>query len=347
MLIDSVDATASGFIYLDKGQWNNEPLVDSETYCYRVMTRGGYGNPKIIEPLNNFSQIICAQPGDTIPPCKPLPPIRNTLDYVDCQDYFTKYCDQDTYSNVIMWNASIDASCRKDVRGYHVYASSTQGGEFTLIAENVRDTFYIDNDLLSFARCYKIAAVDLSGNVGELSDELCIDNCPYYELPNVFTPNGDNVNDLFSAYSIRGFDCGEGDCIPAELRLKCARFVEHVTFTVYNRWGQEVYSQVSRVGNDAQSIYIDWNGRDAARQELSSGVYYYVAEVTFDTIDPANQHPNLEGLGPFDPLILQIATVNQFMVCCRPSTHIIRRYFTWAVSRLTDIASFTSIQFSL
>jgi hypothetical protein len=295
ILIDSVDANASGFVYLDEGQWNKTPLVENETYCYRIMTRGGYGNPKIPQPLNNFSQIICAQPGDTIPPCKPSPPIRNTLDFVDCQDYYTKYCDRESFSNVIMWNAPGDASCRRDIRGYQVYASSRKGGEFTLVAENVRDTFFIDNNLVSFARCYKIAAVDVSGNVGELSDELCIDNCPYYELPNVFTPNGDQINDEFSAYSIRGFDCGEGDCIPAELRLKCARFVESVSFTVYNRWGQEVYSQFARIGNDAQSIYLDWNGKDFSRQDLSSGVYYYVAEVTFDSIDPSNSTQMLKG----------------------------------------------------
>ena len=295
ILIDSVNVNASGFVYLDQGQWNSTPLVDNETYCYRIMTRGGYGNPKIHQPLNNFSQIICAQPGDTIPPCKPSPPIRNTLDYVDCQDYFTKYCDKESFSNVIMWNAPGDAACRRDIRGYNVYAAATKGAEFTLIADNVRDTFYIDNNLLSFARCYKISAVDVSGNVGEPSDELCIDNCPYYELPNVFTPNGDNVNDEFSAYSIRGFDCGEGDCIPAELRLKCARFVKSVTFTVYNRWGQEVYTQLGRINNDAQSIYIDWNGKDANRQDLTSGVYYYIAEVTFDTVDPSTGSQTLKG----------------------------------------------------
>ena len=103
------------------------------------------------------------------------------------------------------------------------------------------------------------------------------------------------MNDQFSAYSIRAFDCGEGDCVPAELRLKCARFVKSVTFTVYNRWGQEVFTQFARVGNEAQSIYIDWNGRDANRQDLSSGVYYYVAEVTFDSVDPDNDTQLLKG----------------------------------------------------
>ncbi len=136
----------------------------------------------------------------------------------------------------------------------------------------------------------------MSGNIGELSEELCIDNCPYYELPNVFTPNEDDYNDLFSAYSLRGFDCGEeGDCIPAEIKLKCARFVQSVTFTVYNRWGQEVFEYFGRVGSETNSIYIDWNGQDEKGLDLSSGIYYFVAGVVFDSVDPSNNTKNIKG----------------------------------------------------
>jgi hypothetical protein len=296
MLIDSVDVSASGFFYLDEGQWNGVDLVDNEVYCYRVMTRGGYGNPKIAQPLKNFSQIICAQPGDTIPPCKLEPPARSTLDFVDCNEYYEKFCGKDNYSNIIFWTRSDDFECRNDIRGYNIYAASKKGDEFQLLAENVRDTFYIDNNLLSFARCYKIAAVDRSGNEGELSEQLCIDNCPYYELPNVFTPNNDGYNDEFSAFSIRGFNCGEeGDCIPAELKMKCARFVQTVIFKVYNRWGQEVYTYDGRIGSEVNSIYIDWNGKDDNGSELASGVYYFVAEVTFDSVDPSSNTKKIKG----------------------------------------------------
>ncbi len=296
VLIDSVDVGTSGFVYLDEGQYNKTPLVDNEIYCYRVMTRGGYGNPEIAEPLKNFSQIICAQPGDTIPPCKLEPPLRSTVDFVDCDDYYRKFCQRDTYSNTIYWRRPKDSGCGNDIRGYHIYAASQKGNDFQLIAENVRDTFYVDNNLLSFARCYKVAAVDQSGNVGELSDEICIDNCPYYELPNVFTPNDDSYNDTFSAYSIRGFNCGEeGDCIPAELKLKCARFVESVKFSVYNRWGQEVYTYEGNIRNEVNTIYIDWNGKDNSGVALTSAVYYFIAEVTFDLVDPANRTKKIKG----------------------------------------------------
>lgn len=297
VLIDEVDVSTSGFIYLDEGQSNGVPLGDNEVYCYQVRTRGGYGNPKIGEPLENLSQIMCAQPGDSIPPCKLEPPIRSTLDYVDCNDYYEKYCQIDQYSNTIFWARAADSDCRNDIRGYNVYAASRIGDDFSLIAENVRDTFYIDDNLLSFARCYKVAAVDRSGNVGELSDQICIDNCPYYELPNVFTPNNDELNDDFSAFSLRGFDCGEeGNCVvPDQIKFKCARFVQSVKFKVFNRWGQEVFDYEGRIGSETNTIYIDWNGRDENGVDLSTGIYYYVADVTFDSVDPNNNTKSIKG----------------------------------------------------
>lgn len=293
VLIDSVDANAGGFSYTDEGQHGE--LVDGQTYCYRIMTRGGYGNPHIREPLENYSQIICAQPGDTIPPCKPGPPERSTADYIDCDDYFSKYCSRDNYRNVIFWNRPENAACRADIASFNVYAASTRGDSVFLLATNVRDTFYIDSNLASYARCYKIAAVDRSGNVGPLSDELCIDNCPYYELPNVFTPNTDGYNDLFSAYSIREYESCEECVVPELLRLKCARFVQSVHFKVYNRWGQEVYTYTGKVGNEVNNIYIDWNGRDKGGSELTPAVYYYIAEVTFDSVDPASRVKTFKG----------------------------------------------------
>ena len=65
VLLDSVNVSQRGFLYLDEG------LVDTQEYCYYVTTRGTYGNDKIMEPLVNDSQIACAQPNDTISPCPP------------------------------------------------------------------------------------------------------------------------------------------------------------------------------------------------------------------------------------------------------------------------------------
>ena len=300
VLIDSVNVNEKMFHYTDSGQYNNTPLKETEIYCYRVMTKGVYGNPKIKEPLKNFSQIICAQPNDDEAPCAPAFAVE--LKGIDCKEYLEdNVCGQNVFSNVIFWNRPLDPVCRADVKSYNIYVANTLSDTFSIespYAMDVRDTFFIDSNLPSFARCYKIAAVDRSGNISKLSETFCFDNCPNYELPNVFTPNGDDCNELFSAFSDRAIIdettgsplCGEID--EEEQKLKCARFVEKVDFVVFNRWGKEVYSYQS---GGERSIYIDWDGRDNNSKELSTGVYYYSADVTFNVVDPAQKKKTIKG----------------------------------------------------
>jgi hypothetical protein len=289
-LLTSVNVLENGLAYIDEG------LDDNTVYCYRVMTRGSYGNPEINRPQENYSQIICAQPKDDVVPCKP----ELNVQIIDCEQFLEEeVCNFNTFSNTLFWNRPEDEACRADTRSYNIYASNTVGGEFTLLASNVRDTFYIDENLVSFARCYRISAVDRSGNESELSDPVCNDNCPYYELPNIFTPNGDGYNDLFSAFNVRDYlNCGNGEegCqIPDNLKGRCARFVLQVNLKVYNRWGTEVYQYLGRENDELSTIYIDWDGKDNNRNPLSSGVYYYLAEVTFDVVDPKQRVQNIKG----------------------------------------------------
>jgi hypothetical protein len=44
-----------------------------------------------------------------------------------------------------------------------------------------------------------------------------------------------------------------------------------------------------------RSIYIDWDGRDNNGRELPSAVYYYVADVTFDVVDPGQRKQTVRG----------------------------------------------------
>lgn len=292
-LIATVNVFTNGLIYVDEGP---PPLDDNTVYCYRVLTRGSYGNPKITEPQENFSQIICAQPKDDKPPCKP----DLQVEIVSCEEFVEQaVCNFNTFSNTLFWNHPADAECRADTRSYNIYFSNSVNGEFSLLATNVRDTFYVDNNLLSFARCYRISAVDRSGNESDLSDMVCNDNCPYYELPNIFTPNGDGFNDLFSAFNVRDYEnCGigeEGCQVPDYLKGRCARFVLSVNFRVYNRWGNEVFTYSGRINDDTSNIFIDWDGRDDKGRTLSSAIYYYVADVTFDLVDPKQRVKTIKG----------------------------------------------------
>ncbi len=309
VLIDSVDVTSGRFVYVDSGQYNGVPLSDEVVYCYRVMTRGTYGNPRVKAPLLNFSQINCAQPNDNVPPCQPTIEVKGDkcweMDAEHLAAYFASIpCpvpnqDKTPYVNVLTWQKPLDEACRQDIRSYNVYVASTTASTYELWAQDVKDTFFIDSNLPSYARCYKIAAVDRAGNESVLSEPFCFDNCVNYELPNVFTPNGDNCNDLFSAFSGRqtANEDGNGPCGPLDIlrqRQKCARFVEKVNFVVTNRWGKHVYDYESSSG-DEKTIYIDWDGRDNNGVELAAGVYYYSATVTFTVVNPSQRVRTIRG----------------------------------------------------
>lgn len=285
-LIDSVDVSgAAGFKYIDAGQFNGQPLDNTKQYCYRVMTRGAYGNPKIKEPLLNFSQKLCAYPNDDTPPC--LPEFGSEIVAQQCDQSPEAACGVAQYSNTIKWNRATDTACRNDVVGYNIFVADQLSGDFRLYVENVRDTFYIDNslngDLASFARCYKIQAVDRSGNKSELSNQYCFDNCPHFELPNVFTPNADDCNDVFAAF---GDPNKSTRCDTNDDPNKCAKFVRHVDFVVYDRWGKEVYKLLD---SKERTIYIRWNGINNEGKEVPAGVYFYRADIQYITVDPSKE----------------------------------------------------------
>ncbi|WP_165823858.1 T9SS type B sorting domain-containing protein [Pseudochryseolinea flava] len=277
--IATIDPTAAGLFFSDNG-----PFEANKDYCYRVETFGSYGNDDLPTPLPNFSQMICTEPGDSIPPCVP----ELTVELAPCEALIEsgQLCNANNVTNTITWEKPTSEDC-DDIRKYHIWVSNTKGGTYTKRYTVPATTTTFSEDTPTFARCYRIQAEDDSKNLSELSNEVCNDNCPMYVLPNVFTPNGDELNDVFSAFNIRNL-CNEDDCsdVPLKLRRDCARFVEDVKFTVFNRWGQQVYTYQSDTGPE-NTIYIDWDGKDNSGKMVEPGVYYYAAEVKFVTADPA------------------------------------------------------------
>ncbi len=69
------------------------------------------------------------------------------------------------------------------------------------------------------------------------------------EIPNVFTPNGDGINDLFF--------------------VKAAN-LSQIKISILDRWGHKVYDIVSEKGN------IAWDGKNQFGKDVADGVYLYV-----------------------------------------------------------------------
>lgn len=139
----------------------------------------------------------------------------------------------------------------------------TQLSEFT----------YSDLKKNSFAGCYQVVAVDHSGNESEPSELECVDNCPSIFIPNILTANEDGFNDVFPGFGKR---------TNVDLS-KCPRFVKRLNVRIFNRWGKEVYAIEK---DDSSSGLLDeWSGKDNKGNELSSGVYFYEADIMFDMLD--------------------------------------------------------------
>ena len=278
VLIDSVNVLENGLSYLDDGSKTGGELSDETSYCYFVTTFGSYGNEKLNPPpLVNNSQVACAQPNDTIPPCEPVALMVPNATVEECAANLAgKPCDFTDFSNLIQWENDNEEVCDNDVRAFNIYFSPDgQDSSMNLIATTT-DTFFEHGNLASLAGCYWVSAVDRSGNESALSEPICVENCPNYQLPNIFTPNGDEWNNTFRPLEQTSYNRGEP--------VDCPRFVEKVDITFYNRWGKQVHAYTSN--SSENSIYINWDGRTAGGALLAAGLYYYTAEVKFTTLDP-------------------------------------------------------------
>lgn len=286
VLIDSVNVSENGFTYVDVGKFKNQTLQDDQRYSYRVVARGTYGNPKIALQ-ENYSQVITTYPKSDLLPCQQTVEAKT----VSCEEFLnSNNCYQTEYSNTIFWDTKNGTGCRNDIVSYKVFASSLPDGEYTLIKQMAKDTFYVDSGLPSFARCYRVSAMDALGREGPLSDSVCNDNCPYYMLPNVFTPNEDGYNDSFNAnFDVKSLK--DEASIPG-MTIRCPRFVQSIGFKVFNRWGKQVYAYNS---TDANTASIEWDGNDSSGNELTTGIYYYHAEVTFNVLRPESRKREIQG----------------------------------------------------
>ncbi|MBB6612030.1 gliding motility-associated C-terminal domain-containing protein [Pontibacter sp. Tf4] len=238
------------------------PLERGKTYCYYVETSGTYQLADVKDPLLNKSQEVCA----LLP--KLVCPPELTIDQLNCDAFLANPTDP-PYQNVLNWVPQITGDCSDEIKHYTIYFKGPGQTDYTELAQvpgNI--TTYTHTGLESFAGCYVVTATDVNDIESEFSNEVCKDNCFFFMLPNIITPNGDNLNDVFRPD-------------------KKARFIRSVKFTVFNRWGVKVFE-----GNDKD---INWPGTDSDGNRLTDGIYYYEAQVEFFSIDPANASKKYKG----------------------------------------------------
>ncbi|GAB3789412.1 hypothetical protein GCM10028818_57850 [Spirosoma horti] len=243
--------------FLADGNTSRVLSADS-SYCYRVMTRGQYTDPQLarLGLLTNYSQVLCASPTDTTRPCPPT----LGLDSLNCASLTAEsLCDQTSFTNKLNWTPNAGPSCDANIASYKIYYGRYRQDSLTALSSvSVPTTRFDHSGLSTVAGCYYVTAVSQRGLESAPSNKVCNEVCPALVLPNVFTPNGDGKNDVFSP-------------------LKCPRFVEQISFVVYTRWGAKVY--------ESTGATLSWDGRGSDGSALPTGLYYYQASVRFAVLD--------------------------------------------------------------
>ena len=133
------------------------------------------------------------------------------------------------------------------VTHYEVFSKADEN-EFGWLAATQETTHTRDYDNNGFINCYRVKAMQASGENYALSNIACLEFVPVVSVYNVFTPNGDDWNSRFYIKGIENYT--------------------NNTLTILNRYGKPVF--------ETEGYNNTWKGTDQSGNELSTGVYFYV-----------------------------------------------------------------------
>lgn len=247
--------SVAGFVKIDsttEAFYTDRTVSVGETYRYYVEAVGSYCSRRFPDYLLNLSNQVTeeALPGE---PCKSYlfllqsscEPLSNTLTW--SFDSVYQRLDEET-----PMDADYLENCRSSVDYYEVYRRNPEQKEYEWIA-TVQETAYQDDDPGSLFACYQVVGVSGNGQESPPSNTLCTDNwhCFVFDLPNVFTPNGDGVNDV--------------------LKARNHSYISKFSIKIVNRWGVEVFK--------SDDPGFEWNGTLYNKgKACPDGAYFYMAE---------------------------------------------------------------------
>lgn len=239
----------------------NNPLKPHRFY---IQTVGKYGCSELLsgtqlsDSLFNLSQEILIftvdSIADTLQPC---PPRLFAKGLVSCVDALNGNSTEKT----LYWSPNLSFGCDIDILKYEVYENEQD--QNTLIA-SVGDTFLLETSEIRFSKCYCVKAINKRNQKSAFSNKVCfLDLCEYYELPNIFTPNGDGINDEFK---------------PIPFPSSIFEF----NIKIYNRWGTKVH--------ETNNFNVNWTA-----QNQEDGLYYYIATLRFGNNEVQGSQKTIKG----------------------------------------------------
>jgi len=224
-------------------------LTNGFTYCYYIKSAGRYLFPDTVSPLYNRSQIGCGTPVDNVPPDTPATEINT-----DCENV------------TFLWSFPYPDSYEDAYQYYIYYQPNYKTPMFCIDSFQNPSTCYpspcsyIIQNMPSITGCYSMLIRDEAGNISDTTSKRCfdVDECDTYSLPNVFTPDGDGINDTWIPFPYSN--------------------VEKINLDVHDRWGRRVFR--------TENPDINWDGTDInSHRPLPEGTYYYGCDVYLYTLE--------------------------------------------------------------
>jgi gliding motility-associated-like protein len=114
---------------------------------------------------------------------------------------------------------------------------------------------YVQNTLASpiHTTTYTLTVTDEDGCVGTTQITIHVGHDKALYVPNVFSPNGDGINDIFQVYTY-------------------ANGIRNFTLRIHDRWGQLIF--------ESNDVAAAWNGNFNGR-ELNPGNYVYTLHIIY------------------------------------------------------------------
>jgi gliding motility-associated-like protein len=98
---------------------------------------------------------------------------------------------------------------------------------------------------------YIVTLISTSGCPGSYTVEIVVNDGLTLEIPNVFTPNNDNVNDVFTIKSTG---------------------IKEISLQIFNRWGEKLY--------EFSGAKASWDGLAPNGMKVPEGTYFYFVKAT-------------------------------------------------------------------
>lgn len=151
------------------------------------------------------------------------------------------------------WNPYI--GWRNGISYYNVFKTEPTLYEDSLIATNSTKIIKYNDRKLNWENGlyeYYIQAKENKGNLAwSNSNRIQLVQSPIVRVPNAYTPNGDNINDLWRSVPV---------------------FVKDFNLQLFNRWGEKLWET-----NDKHAFYSStFDGLSQDPQSLMSGVIFYI-----------------------------------------------------------------------